>query len=219
MSATLRLARYLLVVLATGAYLILAHLTTAPDEPSTLGALVAVLPIAVIALAMAWRARHRRRALGLWSVCVIGSALAWPLIETRFVWVYFVQHLGVFMLLAVGFARSLAIGEVPMITRFARQVHGEALAPEVLRYTRAVTLAWTLYFAAMAIASIILFAFASLPNWSLFVNLFTPVSVGLVFAVEFGVRLAVLPHELRTGLVDSIRAFFDSVRRHSPTAS
>jgi len=218
MSATLRLARYLLVVLATGAYLILAHLTTAPDEPSTLGALVAVLPIAVIALAMAWRARHRRRALGLWSVCVIGSALAWPLIETRFVWVYFVQHLGVFMLLAVGFARSLAIGEVPMITRFARQVHGEALAPEVLRYTRAVTLAWTLYFAAMAIASIILFAFASLPNWSLFVNLFTPVSVGLVFALEYGVRLAVLPQALRTGLVDSIRAFVDSARRRSPTA-
>lgn len=216
MAATLRLGRPLLLALATGAYLLLAHLTTASGELSALAALIAILPITLIALAIAWQARCRQRALGVWSASVIGLALAWPMIESRFAWIYFVQHLGVFSLLAVGFARSLVQGELPMVTRFAALVHGAALAPEVRRYTRGVTVVWALFFTMMAGTSTALFAFASLSSWSTFANFLTPMLVGLMFAIEFGVRRVVLPREVRTGLVDSIHAFVDAARRPSP---
>lgn len=213
---TLRLARPVLLAIATGLYLLAAHLTTALEGPSTLGAILAILPITLIVLAMAWRARQRVPALTLWSGGLVALILAWPLIESSFAWLYFIQHLGVFSLLAIAFARTLAPGEVPMITRFARLVHGVELAPELLPYTRAVTFAWVLFFSGMATTSILLFAFSSLATWSLFVNLLTPVLVGLMFAIEFAVRLLVLPREVRTGLLDSIRAFIDSARGASP---
>ena len=130
-----RTLRFVLVALVAVGYLLLAHLTTAPDRPSTLGALVAVLPLMLFGFVMAWRSS--RAALGLWLAGMAALAWAWPLLEARFEWVYFIQHVGAFSLLAIVFARTLAEGEVPMITRFARLVHGASLAPELLPYTRA----------------------------------------------------------------------------------
>ena len=204
---TLRLG---LMVLVAAGYLLLAHLTTAPDRPSALGALIAILPLMLFGFVMAWRSS--RAALGLWLAGVAALAWAWPLLEARFEWVYFIQHVGAFSLLAIVFARTLANGEVPMITRFARLAHGASLAPELLPYTRAVTVAWTLFFAAMAIASLLLFTRADLAHWSLLVNLLTPLLVGLMFAGEFGVRLLVLPPAVRTGFVESIQAGIAAAR-------
>lgn len=204
MEVPLRYGRAALVAVAFAAYLLLAHFTTASGERGTAGALLAVVPYTLVALVLAAKAHHRTLALGAWSVAVLLLWLKWPVIEARFEWVYLIQHVGAFGLLAVGFGRSLVAGE-PMITRFARLVHGE-LAPPLLSYTRGATLAWTLFFAAMAATSLGLFFLGPLPLWSLLVNILTPVLVGAMFVGEFLARQMLLPPGLRTGLMDSLRA-------------
>lgn len=219
MGSPLRLGRALLLAVAFGAYLLLAHLTTAPDRPSTLGALVAVVPYMAIALGMAVRSRHRTWPLLLW-VGVAGLLGGyWPLVESRFEWIYFVQHLGVFSLLAIGFGRTLAAGVEPMISRFARLIHGDRMAPALLRYTRGATLAWTIFFTSMAICSASLFFAGSMQAWSLLINVLTPILIGTMFVIEFAVRRVLLPPALRTGLVDSVRAFLHASRGATPPAT
>lgn len=213
-----RLGRAVLLAVAFGAYLVLAHLTTAADEPSTPGALIAVVPYMAIALGMAVRSRHRNWALLLWAGVAGALAYCWPLIESRFAWIYFIQHLGVFSLLAIGFGRTLVADAEPMITRFARIVHGERMAPPLLRYTRGATLAWTVFFAAMASASTVLFFVGSMNAWSLLINVLTPILIGAMFALEFAVRVVVLPPALRAGLVDSVRAALQVSRATPPAA-
>lgn len=219
MAHPLRLGRTLLLAVAFGAYLLLAHLTTAPDQPSTLGALVAVVPYMGIALMMAWRSRHRLPALLLWGGLASLLGYHWTVVESRFEWIYFIQHLGVFSLLAIGFGRTLAAGEEPMITRFARVIHGDRLAPPLQRYTHGATLAWAIFFALMASSSATLFFAGSMHAWSLLINLFTPILIGAMFVVEFIVRLIVLPPALRTGLADSVRAFLHASRGATPPAA
>ncbi len=216
MASSLRLGRILLLAVAGGIYLLLAHLTTAPGAPSTPGALVAVTPYMAIALGMAWKSRARLLALALWGSLALLLWYGWPVIKSRFEWIYLIQHVSIFSLLAIGFARSLAAGADPMITRFARLIHGEQLDPAVYRYTRQVTLAWTLFFAALAAASAGLFFFGPFAFWSLLVNLLTPALIGLMFAAEYLVRVLVLPRGVRTSLADSVRACMRASRRLTP---
>jgi len=219
MTRGMRLSRTLLLAVAFGAYLLLAHLTTAPGQPSTLGALVAVVPYMGVALGLAVRSTHRALALMLWSAVAVLLWRAWPLVESRFEWIYFIQHFGAFALLAIGFGRSLADGAEPMVTRFARIIHGKDLAPALMRYTRRATLAWTLFFVTIAATSTLLFFAGSMQAWSLLINLLTPVLVATMFALEFAVRTAVLPPALRTGLADSVRAFIHASRGATPPAA
>lgn len=213
MTAPLRPGRAVLAAAAFVAYLLLAHHTTASGEHGTLGALIAVVPYMAIGLLMAVRARHRVFAVGLWVAAAILLWRLWAQVEARFEWVYLIQHVGTFGLLAIGFGRSL--GTEPMITRFARLVHGE-LAPPLVRYTRGATLAWALFFTAMTAASLGLFFFGPLPLWSLLVNILTPVLVGTMFAAEFLVRRLLLPPGLRTSLADSVRACLHARRGATP---
>lgn len=220
-AATLRLGRTVRAALAGLAfvgYLLLAHHTTASGEPSTLGALVAVLPYMGAALLMALRARRSAWALASWLAVTAALWHQWALVETRFEWIYLIQHTGTFALLAIGFGRTLGDGD-PMITRFARLVHGAELAPELLRYTRGATLAWTAFFATMTASSLTLFFFGPLAVWSLLINILTPILVGTMFIAEFLMRRLILPPGLRTGLVDSVRACVQAGRRANHPAA
>ena len=72
-----------------------------------------------------------------------------------------VPHAAINILLIGVFGRTLLGGREPLITGFARRVH-RSLAAGVERYTRRVTLAWCVFFAAQVLVSAILFAAASL---------------------------------------------------------
>jgi uncharacterized membrane protein len=211
MPAAMRHGRALLLGVATVIYLCAVHFTVAPNQPSTTGALLAVGPLGVIALGMALTSRWKIPALLLWGAIMAALAWKWTIIEAGFEWVYFLQHCGVFLLLAAGFGRSLAPGAEPVVSRFARISHG-TLAPVVARYTRCVTLAWALFFAALATVSALLFLSGQIAPWSFFINFGTPVLIGLMFGAEFVMRNIVLPKVYRTGLVESIRAFLHSSR-------
>ena len=74
-------------------------------------------------------------------------------------------------------------------------------------YTRLVTVAWTLFFAVMAVISTLLYFLASLAAWSVFANMLTLPLVALMFIVEYGVRRRVLPEMRNTHILDAVRAF------------
>lgn len=200
-ATTLRVA---LFAVAAALYYWLSHVYTSADRPSTEGALLSLAPYMAVALVMAWRATRRALALGLWALAALALLAAGAFLRNNFAWLYLLQHAGAFTLLAIGFGRTLLAGQVPMISGFAERVHG-ALAPELARYTRGATLAWTVFFGAMVATSLLLFFAAPIQWWSVFANLLTPLLIALMFLVEYLVRRR-LPPEYRTGLVASIRA-------------
>ncbi len=199
-------ARVAAVAALAALYYWLSHVLTAADRPSSAGALLSLGPYMGVALLLAWKSRRRGAALGLWTLAAAALALNWPLLRDNFEWIYLIQHAGAFTLLAVGFGRTLADGETPMISRFAERIHGALLPPPLASYTRGATLAWTLFFAAVAAVSLLLFFAAPIQWWSVFANLLTPFLIGLMFLAEYLVRRQRLPREFRTGLVESIRA-------------
>ncbi|QID16471.1 hypothetical protein G3580_01830 [Nitrogeniibacter mangrovi] len=211
-------ARHLLLTVVAGLlialYIGLLHHFTAAGTPSQTGAALALLPMALTTLWLAWTSRHRRVALALW---LTGLALLIGfrhVLAARFAYIELIQHAGTFASLAGLFGRTLGAGRTPMVSLFAQTVHGP-LAPPLARYTRRVTVAWTAVFCLMAAASLVLFFSGHVASWSLFANVLTPILIPAVFLIEYLVRRRVLPAALQTGLVDSIRSAWPAFERWS----
>ena len=86
------------------------------------------------------------------------------------------------------FGRTLAPGREPLITRFARSVHG-SLPPVMEAYTRRLTRAWCVFFAAQVVISAALFTLAPLEVWSVFVNVLNFPLLVLMFGIEYVYRI------------------------------
>jgi uncharacterized membrane protein len=86
------------------------------------------------------------------------------------------------------------------------------MTPALLRYTRQVTLAWTLFFLSSAALSILLFFFASTEAWSVFANILALPLVAVMFVAENEVRKRVLPPQDRVGILATVRAFRAKLR-------
>lgn len=201
-----RTAAIAAVVLAWAAA---AHYTSALVASSDWGALLGLSPLAAIAAAFAWRSPHRLAMLALLALAAAALAAVWPQLARNVGWLYFVQHVGTNALLGVAFGRTLAHGRRPMCTELAALVHGE-LNPRLERYTRQVTVAWTIFFAVVSTTSVLLFAFAPITVWSAFANLLTLPLVALMFAAEYAARLRMLPPADRSGVLDAVRAYWRS---------
>ena len=114
----------------------------------------------------------------------------------------------IYAALLTWFARSLAVGATPVISRFAAMVRGP-LPPEIAAYTRRVTLAWCLFFAGQILVSAGLFLFASRPAWLFFVSMGTWPLVLVMFAGEFFYRRHRLRGHRRETWSDMARLFAD----------
>jgi len=209
-----RAARGVAVVALVVAWAAAAHYTTALVDASSWGALLGIAPFALIAAGFAWRSRRRTGLLALLGLGAGGLALVWPTLAQNVGWLYFVQHAGTNALLCVAFGRTLGRGREPMCSRIAAMIHDE-LSPGLARYTRQVTVAWTLFFGVTVVVSVALFAFGPLAAWSAFANLLTIPLVALMFVAEYAVRRHVLPPEDRSGILDAVRAY----RRSTSAAS
>ena len=128
---------------------------------------------------------------------------------------YLAQHVGVHLFLAVGFGSTLRAGQTSLITTLAARVH-QHFTPAMAVYTRKVTLAWTLYFIAMAVLSVGLYAFASFEAWARFANLLTPIAVALMFGIEYLLRYHWHPEFERTSVSDSIRSYLHGSKAAEP---
>ena len=118
-----------------------------------------------------------------------------------------ISHAAVYLFLLWYFGSTLARGKEAIITRLARRVHGGALLPEMERFTRRLTLVWCAFFAAQLIASALLFAFAPLGAWSLFINLLNLPLLTLMFVGQVIYRRLRYPGWPRGSVWQAVEAF------------
>lgn len=122
-------------------------------------------------------------------------------------YVYLAQHAGAHLALGLAFARTLGPARGPaLITRLAARIHGP-LPPAIERYTRQVTIGWTVYFFAMGLASVILFVTAPLETWSVLANLVTLPLIIAGFLVEYLLRHWLHPDFDHVSIFEGIRAY------------
>jgi len=194
-----------IAALVTG-YTLLAHYTNNSAHNGSLGALVAIAPLILIALVVAWRTLHRLYIPGVLMLLCVALWAVWPALERHFGLVYWLQHAGIQLMLLMTFGRTLIAGRQPLCTRFAEAVHAP-LTPRHEIYTRQVTVAWTLFFAAMVLTSTLLFFLTPLSTWSVFANFLTLPLVVLMFIIEYLVRRWALPEMKHKHILDAVRAF------------
>lgn len=194
-------------------YALLDHYINTTPGTATLGAALAVTPLLVAWLLLARRLARPWISLPLaLLIALVLLVSSWRQIERNFPLMFMLQEMGVYLMLAFGFGRSLMTGQVPLCTRWAGMVHGP-LCERVERYTRSVTLAWTIFFVSISLSSVLLFCFAPLRVWSVFSNFLTLPLAALMFAIEYELRRHRLPWMQRATLAETARAYFATSRR------
>ncbi len=200
-----------LLALLLGLDLFLANWLSPNPSISLPLAGLALLPV----LLLAANAAHAHNGLrGVWLVLLAGAlfaALCLPWLSQNIAALYLVQQAGVNAALGLWFAFSLRPGHEPLVTRFARPFHAR-ISPALHRYTRQVTIAWSLFFLLMTVISLALFSFAPRPIWSLFANAATLPLVLLMFLGEFLMRRWALPPEDRLDPLSALRAYRQASR-------
>ena len=195
------------VALVAVVWALASHHASSSETPPAWGAVLALAP-ASTALALAlWRLPQRWAAVGAIALQAGLLLAAWPWLRTQAALLFLLEQLGVYILLALFFGRSLKGPGESLVTQMARRVHGGVLSPAQLRYTRQVTLAWTLFFAGIALVSLLLFLLVPVAIWSTFANLLAGPLIGLMFVAEFLCRRLVLAGEDQTTIADAVRAW------------
>lgn len=207
-----RIVRWLGIAALVVGYPLLAHYTNEYAHSGNLGALVAIAPVVLIALVLAWRSPRRIIMLSVLVLSCVALWAGWSTLEQHFGLVYWLQNVAMQLILFMTFARTLIAGRQPLCTRFAEALHAP-LTPQHEIYARQVTVAWTLFFAAMALASTLLFFLAPLAVWSVFANFLTLPLVALMFIAEYWVRRWVLTDMPHTHILDAVRAFRNTSAR------
>jgi uncharacterized membrane protein len=136
------------------------------------------------------------------------------LFKLSFIGASALAHWSIYASLLTTFALTLRPGRTPLITSMAHRLHG-ALSDEMIRYTRGVTIAWSLFFAAQLLTSILLFSFAPLTVWSVFVNLLDVPLVATMFAAEYAYRLYALRDPPRQSFAMILKMISECAERPS----
>lgn len=194
-------------------YSLLAHYTHQSADRASLGIVVALAPVLLIVVLLARHSPRRIAMLLLVVVAVLVLRWQWTALARHVGLVYWLQYMSMQLMLFVMFARTLAKGRKPLCTHFAEIVHAPLSAKHAI-YARQVTVAWSAFFAGMALTSTALFFWAPINTWSIFANFMTWPLVGLMFVVEYVVRRWRLPELRHTRLLDAVRAY-----RHASTRS
>ena len=208
--------RYLAAGVAALAYVAASQWLMTRTPPSPWGAVALLTPMLAIIAIGTWRSGQR--ALGLLAAATLAglalkTALGGGLAPEH---LYLAEHVAIHLFLAFTFGITLRHGARALITRLAERVH-DGLTPDMERYTRKLTLAWTIYFCAMAALSIGLHALAPFATWALFANLLTPLALLAMFVGEYLLRYRLHPEFERASVSDMIRAY-SQTRRPIATA-
>ena len=194
------------------AYAVASHLlmTHAGNHPWTVAALFG--PLLAAAAWSGWHTRQPRLLLGcaVALVVLVGVVARGGVDDVNRL--YVLQHAGIHLALAFTFGVTLRAGATPLIVAMGEKVH-RVFTAEMRAYARRLTLAWVIYFVGMVVVSLIVYALAPWPWWSLFCNLITPAA-----AVGFFVGEPVWRHWRHPHFEPvSLRAAWDAYQKH-PTA-
>jgi uncharacterized membrane protein len=198
--------RGIVIAILCVAYPLLTYLGARSPQPNVAAAIVAFAPILAMLGWLTWQSPQR---LALSLLAAVLAAVMWAQREfllQHYDWAYLLQYAGTMGLLGFIFGRTLRPGFKPLVSRFAEVAHG-GLSPRLARYTRGVTWAWTLFFAAMCLLSIALFLTMPLATWALLANGMSPLLVLTMFVAEYLVRLRAIPPHERTGPIEAVRAY------------
>ena len=135
------LLRGLALFALAAAWAWLAHQGSAGEGNADFAAALATLPVVAIVVMLLWRVGNP-----LW---IAGGGLAmlglltwlWPALRQNVALLYYVQHLGTNLALAVLFGCSLFGPREALITQFSRKAHSGVISAAKSRYTRQVTFA------------------------------------------------------------------------------
>jgi uncharacterized membrane protein len=209
-----RILRLALIATAGAIYLGLSYIAAASDHPPLLALIVGIVPLGAIAIAAAWNSRARALSLLLCAVCTAVVILNFEHLRDHAAWLYFVQHVGAMTMLGAMFGSTLWGSHAQALcSRIASFLLRTGLDAEYLHYTWKVTLAWTVYFSASAVLSVVLFFFGPIEAWSLFANVLTPILVGAMFVAEYLIRLRAMPDRAHFSIVETIQAYREYSRR------
>ncbi len=197
------------IIAFVAAYAGLSHYSNSVAKTHDVGVGLALGPVLTVGLLLIWRWTHLLVALLAAAAAAVLLRQYWPALEKNFPVLYLVQEAGFYSLMAASFGQSLLGQRVALCTQLADKVHGPLNAREVL-YTRRVTGAWALFFAAITAATVGLYVFAPLRTWSLFANFCVVPLIGLMFVAEYAVRKRVLPQVPRQGILAAVRVYFAS---------
>jgi uncharacterized membrane protein len=199
-------ARWVAGAAAALLYAASCYALTTRAQDSAWSLAIVLGPLVVLGAGAAWSGGQRALAVaGVLLVLLLAlQAASGHLISPR--WLYLAQHAGTHLALAAWFGSTLRRGAEPLICALARRLHG-GLTPSLARYTRQVTVAWTLYFLAMAALSLLLFAAGNFALWSLLANILTPVLTAGFFVGEYLVRYRLHPEFERVSLLQGLRAY------------
>lgn len=191
----------------TGAvFLTLAFLGSSGRLPPPASVALALFPPLAGVVAVCWRTRARWVALagvaGVLAVALVYSSSLAAHVST----LWFVEHVSINLLLAAFFGRTLLPGAEPLVTRIARAMR-PSMPQEVVEYTRAVTVAWTIYFVLMAALSVALYFGSSIAVWSAFATFVSGPAVALMFLFEFALRRRRMPGLHHATIAQSIAGF------------
>lgn len=104
------------------------------------------------------------------------------------------------------FIRSLLPQHEPLITSFARQVHG-TLRPDITRYTYCLTWFWSLFFLTALIAPVLLWAYGPPNAWRWPLNGGTLALAAIFMVLEYGLRRILIRNFNHASLHTSIDIF------------
>jgi uncharacterized membrane protein len=205
-------ARAIGVGIAVVAYIVASHwlMTAARHSPWNLGLVVA--PLLAVLLLYAWQRGQRGPGIALALALAMLAWLAWRDGGLAAGLLHLAAHLAVYTVLATVFALTLQRGREPLVTALVRRVHGH-LAPGMAGYSRKVTVAWAVCFAAIVLISIALFVLAPFEAWAAFANFGALLAMALLFLGEYALRYRLHPEFERASLGAALRAYARRDRR------
>ena len=104
------------------------------------------------------------------------------------------------------FGRTLLPGKEPLISQISRHINGQ-LMPDIVEYTRHVTIAWSIFFALQVIVSLLLYVFAPLAAWSFFINVLNLPLLIFMFVGEKIYRTLRFPNHPNTSILKAIEVY------------
>ena len=210
MTKAFKVARGLAIASVIVSFAVLVHYVNTLGHASLLGALLALAPLLLIAFVYAIKMDSRLLGSSFILLVLIVSWWALPLIKQHTGLIFWLQDIGLMLILLITFARTLLAGRKPLCVSFAEIIHGGSLPADHERYAHNVTIAWVIFFGMMIFISTLLFFFAPLATWSFFVNFLTLPLVAIMFIAEFLVRRSVLTDLPNGNVLDAIGAYMDS---------
>ena len=213
MPKVLKVIRGLSIFIMIVIYAMLVHHVNTSVTSTLLGVILALAPLFLLALTFTAKTTHKLLGVLLILAFFLVAWLLLPTIKQHVALVFWMQDIGLMLILLVTFARTLQQGHKPLCVLFAEMINGGTLPIEHERYARNVTIAWVLFFAGMIVGSTLLFFFAQLATWSIFVNFLTLPLVALMFIVEYIVRRKVLVGLPTGNVLDAVRAYMNNSNR------